>query len=792
MDRLVQELIQPFLEDDSSPKNIALIPGGFKPPTLGHFYITKEIAGRSELDEVIVLIGHGVRDGIGKEKSLKIWEIYKKHLPPKVNIKISEKSSPVGDVNSIIKNNPNNFYYPVVGVRGEQDLDDIKRFDSLTGKYNNFQPIVLNSDFKVSGTGARKSLLGGDYEMFKTFLPKELSEIEKMQIWYILNTDIINEITSPKLKQLSLKFKNAFSSQKDDFKGFKPLVIKYLKKQPITDEEKEKLKRNFGDILKSSGVAITFPLLGISGTTLLGWLTNKISKGQFSTLPSKFKDELLEVQLNENLTYSNHIDYKKQIKGLTKYMLDMGMNIKPLPKVIFKHGDKENAKNFLGNTAYYNPENKEIVLYTEGRHPKDLVRSFSHEMIHHIQNLEGRLGNITTTNTKEDDHLNKLEEEANLKGTMTFRNWTDSLNQCGCGSEDLKRKENPLKKEQPKNDPFGLNQFVRELFEEEIIQDNVTPKELNSVEKIADEWFEDYGIDVKFTKHFIERVNDPRNGKQITPEELEDMFIQTAEKYGNKLSSLPDGYQAVLVKLKNDLNLPFVLNYDESDGEVDLVAKTIMRKRKFQTSNPQLTLEGRYDKISNTISSNIFKKWKSDFDEGERIQSLFKKVYSTGDIDVEVDAYLTFTPNLPEKLDVDGGADNEEDWMQVRFEVDPNLLPGYWKEISMGLKDVIRHEIEHLTHGEGTNLKPNKIIEDDILIRRIINAKLLPKSQYFKLEKEIDANLQGMYFRAKKEKVPFKNVIDNYLGSQSLTNKEKVEILDIWRTRLKALNLPTF
>ena len=40
-----------------------------------------------------------------------------------------------------------------------------------------------------------------------------------------------------------------------------------------------------------------------------------------------------------------------------------------------------------------------IVLYTEGRHPKDVVRSFAHEMIHHIQNLEDRLENISTTNT---------------------------------------------------------------------------------------------------------------------------------------------------------------------------------------------------------------------------------------------------------------------------------------------------------------------------------------------------------------------------------------------------------
>jgi hypothetical protein len=46
------------------------------------------------------------------------------------------------------------------------------------------------------------------------------------------------------------------------------------------------------------------------------------------------------------------------------------MNIQPLPKLVFKNGDSENAKQFLGKTAYYDPNSMSIVLYTEGRHPK--------------------------------------------------------------------------------------------------------------------------------------------------------------------------------------------------------------------------------------------------------------------------------------------------------------------------------------------------------------------------------------------------------------------------------------
>jgi hypothetical protein len=146
-------------------------------------------------------------------------------------------------------------------------------------------------------------------------------------------------------------------------------------------------------------------------------------------------------------------------------MREKGYNIDPVPSIELVGDDVDNAEKFLGKTAYYDPINKSITLYTYGRHPKDIVRSYAHEMIHHIQNLEGRLGDVSTTNTLEDDHINDLEKEANLKGTMTFRNWTDSIEEDGQKTsnknmDDYKKQNNPSGKVK---DPFGLNQFAREL-----------------------------------------------------------------------------------------------------------------------------------------------------------------------------------------------------------------------------------------------------------------------------------------------------------------------------------------
>jgi hypothetical protein len=113
--------------------------------------------------------------------------------------------------------------------------------------------------------------------------------------------------------------------------------------------------------------------------------------------------------------------------SLSKYMIDKGMNIKPLPKIKVIKDDKENASDLLGKTAYYDPSNKSITLYTFGRHPKDILRSFTHEMIHHEQNLNGKLSNITTTNTNEGGDLDEIEREAYEKGNMMLRNWEDSI-----------------------------------------------------------------------------------------------------------------------------------------------------------------------------------------------------------------------------------------------------------------------------------------------------------------------------------------------------------------------------
>lgn len=130
---------------------------------------------------------------------------------------------------------------------------------------------------------------------------------------------------------------------------------------------------------------------------------------------------------DSSIDIHSHRDEMIQCIGeLIEFMLgSTELTIIPLPEITFRH-DKENGSKLFGPTAYYEPNKKEIVLYTANRHGKDILRSFCHEMIHHSQNLEDRLHMINTTDVNEDDRLAELEKEAYLKGNMTFRSWENS------------------------------------------------------------------------------------------------------------------------------------------------------------------------------------------------------------------------------------------------------------------------------------------------------------------------------------------------------------------------------
>ena len=119
----------------------------------------------------------------------------------------------------------------------------------------------------------------------------------------------------------------------------------------------------------------------------------------------------------------------------------------------------------------------------------------------------------------------------------------------------------------------------------------ITQQDLDALEAYADKLFSKVGIDVEFTRHFLDRVNDERNLKQISMAELTRLFKQEFKRWGKKIAQLGPDAQAVMKDMKTDVNIPFVLVWDKNNQELDLIAKTVMRKDNFKTSNPEFAIE---------------------------------------------------------------------------------------------------------------------------------------------------------------------------------------------------------
>lgn len=120
--------------------------------------------------------------------------------------------------------------------------------------------------------------------------------------------------------------------------------------------------------------------------------------------------------------------YKKLVDQYLPFaQKQLGFN--NIPKINYIE-DEENAANPIGNTGFYNPATMEISVYVTGRHPKDILRSVSHELVHHAQNCRGEftpevMGEAGEGYAQTSPILRDLEFEANAFGNMIVRDSVD-------------------------------------------------------------------------------------------------------------------------------------------------------------------------------------------------------------------------------------------------------------------------------------------------------------------------------------------------------------------------------
>ena len=143
--------------------------------------------------------------------------------------------------------------------------------------------------------------------------------------------------------------------------------------------------------------------------------------------------------LLENDRKKMPIDYDKYITSLINFMREQHLRIDPLPEIELNPDEQDGI---FVKTGYYSPEERKVVVFTDQRHPKDVLRTVAHEFIHHMQNLQNPDKDWGTGGNLEDDKtLRSIEGEAFLLGNIIFREWTEKMKKTRELNESKRKKQ---------------------------------------------------------------------------------------------------------------------------------------------------------------------------------------------------------------------------------------------------------------------------------------------------------------------------------------------------------------
>ena len=110
--------------------------------------------------------------------------------------------------------------------------------------------------------------------------------------------------------------------------------------------------------------------------------------------------------------------------------------------------------------------------------------------------------------------------------------------------------------------------------------------DMDAVEKYADAQMSPEDVELgKETDHFFQRLNDPRNGKEISPAELTGFFKRLAKNKKKFLEFLKQYREFVVTDNRSKINIAFIKVANK------LIAKTVMRKADFKSATPVFTTE---------------------------------------------------------------------------------------------------------------------------------------------------------------------------------------------------------
>jgi|TARA_B100000085_G_scaffold86573_1_gene78150 hypothetical protein len=274
-------------------------------------------------------------------------------------------------------------------------------------------------------------------------------------------------------------------------------------------------------------------------------------------------------------------EIRKQAKASDFDEPDFKIDIEPTFKVMEQGGRKSWYVRMKDQRNW-----KEYVMdLLQGTHDPRRVYHVS------IANLTGKIGDSIPM-VEDRDYKDEYKKFQSSKKMKRYRAELNRYNRrkgtYGNGDgKDASHKKGKIVGFENESKNRGRAEKSRLVGSKRSVNEDITKSDLDQIEKYADKLFAAVGIDVEFTRHFLDRANDERNKKPISTAELIGLFKKTYKKHGKKIPALGPDAEAVIKDMRTDINVPFVLNIDR-DGMLDLVAKTVMRKQNFKTTNMEL------------------------------------------------------------------------------------------------------------------------------------------------------------------------------------------------------------
>ena len=183
---------------DALPENdkkfLVLLPGGYRPPTAGHYELIKFYNDHPDVERVLILIGPKDRSGITREMSLAVFDLYRINEFENTSIEKTDYDNPMRAAYEFLISDPRRENYAhltfSIGASDKEDEETGKIDFERAAKFVNYfknKPEKLPEEFevgippccpavggeiKISASDLRTHIEKEDLKKIKKYIPK--------------------------------------------------------------------------------------------------------------------------------------------------------------------------------------------------------------------------------------------------------------------------------------------------------------------------------------------------------------------------------------------------------------------------------------------------------------------------------------------------------------------------------------------------------------------------------------------------------------------------------------------